>query len=156
MTNAAPLPHKVHLAAQPVAVIRERVPMTALTDFFGRTFSTVMAAVQVQGASPAGPPFALYRGMPGETVDVEAGFPVTGNFTETGGVGKGTLPETDAFEAIHTGPYDTLQQTYGAIQQRIIAEGLTPADMMWEYYLSDPGTQPDPQQWQTKVIWPYT
>lgn len=156
MTNTAPHPRKVHLAEQPVAVVRERVPMAGLTDFFGRAFGTVMAAVQMQGVSPAGPPFALYRGTPAETVDVEAGFPVAGRFTATGGVEAGTLPETDAFEAVHAGPYDTLQQTYGVIQQQIEAEGLTPANMMWEYYLTDPENQPDPQQWQTRVIWPYT
>lgn len=156
MTNAAPHPRKVHLAEQPVAVVRERVPMAELTDFFGRAFGTVMAAVQMQGASPAGPPFALYRGTPAETVDVEAGFPVAGGFTATGGVEAGTLPETDAFEAVHAGPYDTLQQTYAVIQQQIEAEGRTPANVMWEYYLTDPEVQPDPQQWQTRVIWPCT
>ncbi|MFP5368097.1 MAG: hypothetical protein ACLGIS_14875, partial [Actinomycetes bacterium] len=73
MNNSAQHPRKVHLTEQPVAVVRERVPMASLTDFFGRAFSTVMAAAQKQGASPAGPPFALYRGMPSESVDVEAG-----------------------------------------------------------------------------------
>ena len=35
------------------------------------------------------------------------------------------------------------------------AEGLTPGDIMWEYYLSDPETEPDPEKWQTRVIWPF-
>ncbi|MCY1674586.1 GyrI-like domain-containing protein [Pseudarthrobacter sp. SL88] len=147
-------PRKVHLAEQPVAVVREHVRMDALPDFFGRAFGSVMAAAQRQGATPAGPPFARYHGMPGETVDVEAGFPITGTFTTADGVQAGTLPEADALEAIHTGPYDTLQQTYGAIQQQMRADGLTPADSMWEYYLSNPEKEPDPATWQTRVIWP--
>jgi hypothetical protein len=32
--------------------------------------------MEAQRLQPAGPPFALYRGMPTEIVDVEAGFPV--------------------------------------------------------------------------------
>ncbi|MFC9773542.1 MULTISPECIES: GyrI-like domain-containing protein [unclassified Pseudarthrobacter] len=147
-------PRQVHLAEQPVAVVRERVRMEELPAFFGRAFGSVMAAAQRQGATPAGPPFARYYGMPGETVDVEAGFPITGTFTTADGVLAGTLPETDALEAIHTGPYDALQQTYGAIQQQMQADGLTPADSMWEYYLSDPEKEPDPATWQTRVIWP--
>ena len=70
------------------------------------------------------------------------------------GVAGGTLPEADAFEALHTGPYDTLENTYNAVLGRMQAEGLTPGDIMWEYYLSDPETEPDPAKWQTRVIWP--
>ncbi|MHC6592532.1 GyrI-like domain-containing protein [Arthrobacter sp. C152] len=147
-------PRKIHLAGQPVAVMREKVRMDSLPAFFDRAFGTVMAAVQAQGAGPAGPPFALYRGMPTETVDVEAGFPIAGDFTGTGGVEAGALPETDAFEAVHTGPYDTLAATYDSIRQRMAAGGHTPADVMWEYYLSDPREQPDPATWQTRVVWP--
>lgn len=154
MNNSAQHPRKVHLTEQPVAVVRERVPMASLTDFFGRAFGTVMAAAQKQGASPAGPPFALYRGMPSETVDVEAGFPIAGNFTEADGVASGTLPETDALEALHVGPYDTLENTYHAILGQMEAEGLTPSDTMWEYYLTDPEAEPDPAKWQTRVVWP--
>lgn len=147
-------PRMVHTVEQPTAVVREKVPMDALTQFFGRAFSTVMAAVQAQNVQLAGPPFALYRGMPTQTVDVEAGFPVNANFTDTEGVATGTLPEAEAFEAIHLGPYDTLDRTYGLIQERMRAEGFTPSDMMWEYYLSDPETEPDPMKWQTRVVWP--
>ncbi|PNI09735.1 AraC family transcriptional regulator [Arthrobacter sp. AFG7.2] len=154
MSDTAQHPRKVHLAGQPVAVVRERVPMDALTDFFGRAFGTVMAAAQAQDCTPAGPPFALYRGMPSDTVDVEAGFPIDGNFTDTDGVASGTLPETDALEALHIGPYDSLEKTYQAILEQMEAEGLTPADIMWEYYLSDPEQEPDPAKWQTRVIWP--
>jgi effector-binding domain-containing protein len=155
MNDAVQHPRKVHLTEQPVAVVRERVPMTSLTEFFGRAFGTVMGAAQMQGAALAGPPFALYRGVPGDTVDVEAGFPVSGNFKETDGVSRDVLPETDALEALHIGPYDTLQETYGGIQQQMEAEGLRPSDMMWEYYLSDPDKEPDPAKWQTRVVWPF-
>lgn len=154
MTENGQQPQKIHITEQPVAVVRERVPMDALASFFGRAFGAVMAAVQMQGASPAGPPFALYHGMPGETVDVEAGFPVAGNFHGTGEVASSTLPDTDAFEAIHTGPYDTLGTTYDAIRKSIEADGASPADSMWEYYLTDPEQQPDPATWQTRVVWP--
>ena len=34
------------------------------------------------------------------------------------------------------------------------AEGLTPGESMWEYYLSDPAAEPDPAVWKTLIIWP--
>ena len=156
MNDAGQQPRKIHITEQPVAVLRERVPMATLTDFFSRAFSAVMAAARKQGAFPAGPPFARYHGMPSDTVDVEAGFPIAGHFSGTDGVQTGILPGGDAFEAIHIGPYDTLGETYSAIQQRMQDEGLTPADTMWEYYLSDPKKEPDPSTWQTRVVWPAT
>ena len=152
--NTNPEPRIVHTVEQPTAVVHERIPMADLTEFFGRAFGTVMAAAQAQGVQLTGPPFALYRGMPTETVDVEAGFPVNAGFSGTEGVVNGSLPEAEAFEAIHLGPYDTLGTTYGAIQERMRAEGLTPSDTMWEYYLSDPETEPDPAKRQTRVVWP--
>ncbi|WP_024477456.1 GyrI-like domain-containing protein [Arthrobacter sp. CAL618] len=154
MNDNAPQPTKVHTLEQPVAVVRERVPMDSLTDFFGRAFHRVMAATQTQGTNPAGPPFALYHGMPSETIDVEAGFPIAGHFAEADGVSQSVLPETDAFEAIHVGPFDTLGQTYELLQAAIESAGLTPADIAWESYLTDPEAEPDPSKWITKVVWP--
>lgn len=154
MSDTNPQPRMIHTVEQPTAVVHERVPMDGLTEFFGRAFGTVMAAAQMQNAQLAGAPFALYRGMPTQTVDVEAGFPVNADFLESEGVAKGSLPEAEAFEALHIGPYDTLQKTYGIIQEHMKAEGFTPSDTMWEYYLSDPATEPDPTKWQTRVVWP--
>ncbi|MGA7205391.1 MAG: GyrI-like domain-containing protein [Specibacter sp.] len=147
-------PRIIHTPAQPTAVLREEVPMSGLRDFFGRAFGTVMAATQAQNAQPAGPPFALYHGMPAETIDVEAGFPIAGDFQGTADVRESSLPETRAYEAMHVGSYDTLANTYEAIRERMAADGFTPADMMWEFYLSDPATQADPASWMTRVVWP--
>ena len=128
--------------------------MNALTEFFGRAFTTVMSAAGAQNVQLTGPPFALYRGTPAQTVDVEAGFPISGAFQDKDGVTAGALPETQAFEAMHMGSYDTLETTYAAIQERMKAQGLTPSETMWEFYLSGPGVEPDPLKWQTRVVWP--
>lgn len=154
MNDTTPEPRMIHCSAQPAAVLREQVPMSALTEFFGRAFGTVMAAAQAQNVELAGPPFALYRGTPTQTVDVEAGFPIIGTFNSTEGVVASTLPEAQAVEAIHVGPYDTLEKTYGVIQQLMKTQGLSPSETMWEYYLNGPETEPDPSKWETQVIWP--
>lgn len=154
MNITNPEPQMIHSPEQQTAVLRAKVPMDQLRDFFGLAFDTVMTAAQAQNARPAGPPFALYHGMPDVTIDVEAGFPIAGGFRDTENVQASSLPEANAYEAIHLGSYDTLPSTYEAIQQRMRADGVTPADVMWEYYLSDPATQPDPSGWVTHVVWP--
>ncbi len=128
--------------------------MANLREFFGRAFGAVMAAAQAQNTSPTGPPFAMYHGMPTDTVEVEAGFPVSPDFSAAGEVISGLLPASDAIEAVHKGPYDTLERTYALILERMSAEGMTPSETMWEFYLSDPGQEPDPAKWQTRVVWP--
>lgn len=142
------------LSEQPMACIREHVRVDAMPQFFDRVFHAVMAAVQRQGAAPAGPPFALYFGMPTDTVDVAAGFPVTRPIEADGDVQPGALPGGRTYEAVHVGPYDAMEATYHALIERMAADGVPPADVMWEQYLSDPQTQPDPAAWRTRVCWP--
>ncbi len=55
-----------------------------------------------------GPPVALYHGRPGDTVDVEAGFPVAAQVAPDGEVEPGELPGGPAVEMVHEGPYETL------------------------------------------------
>ncbi len=144
----------VDLSEQPTAAVREQVRTTELPDFFGRAFTAVLHALRAQDVMPSGPPFALYHGMPADTVDVEAGFPVPAPVEPEGAVVRGVLPAGRAVEAVHVGPYDTLPTTYGQVLQRIEEDGRQPSSTMWEYYLSDPETEPDPSTWRTRVVWP--
>lgn len=139
---------------QLTAGVRAKVPMSELTEFFSRAFTETMAALNAQGAHPVGPPFGKYYGMPGEVVDVEAGFPVAVAIEPSGDVIPGVLPGGRMVEAVHVGPYDTMERTYAEIQKFIAGAGLSPGDTMWESYLSDPGSQPDPQTWRTQIFWP--
>lgn len=140
--------------AQVTAVVRERVPVADLPQFFGRALHQAMSAVQAQGRHPVGPPFSLYHGMPTDAVDVEAGFPVDRPITAVDGVTPGSLPAGTVAEAIHVGPYESLTETYDAVLAHIQEQGLTPSSDMWEVYLSDPEQEPDPATWRTQIFWP--
>ncbi|HET6666264.1 MAG TPA: GyrI-like domain-containing protein [Intrasporangium sp.] len=140
--------------AQMTAVVRERVPVADLPQFFGRALHQTMSAVQAQGRHPVGPPFSLYHGMPTDAVDVEAGFPVDGPITAVDGVTPGSLPAGTVAEAVHVGPYESLTETYDAVLAHIQEQGLTPSSDMWEVYLSDPEQEPDPATWRTQIFWP--
>ncbi|MBG6225090.1 effector-binding domain-containing protein [Arthrobacter sp. CAN_A2] len=139
---------------QLTAGVREKVPMTELTGFFSRAFQDTMAALQAQGVQPTGAPFGKYYGPPGAVVDVEAGFPVAATIAPAGNVLPGTLPAGRVVEATHTGPYDTLADTYSEIQSYFMEAKLAPEPVMWESYLSDPEVEPDPATWRTAICWP--
>jgi effector-binding domain-containing protein len=146
----------VELEPQPTAVVGELVPLDKLTDFFGRAFSEVMAATGRQGVAVTGPPFALYHGVPTDTVHVEAGFPTSSEVEADGDVRPGVLPGGRVVEALHVGSYDTLSQTYDAVVRWAVERGLKPGSDMWEQYLTDPSDDSDPSSWRTRVLCPVT
>lgn len=137
---------------QPTAGVRQKVRMSELTEFFGRAFEQTMAAMTAQDVQAAGPPFGKYYGMPTDVVDVEAGFPVTAPIRAAGAVVPGSLPGGKVAEAVHVGPYDTMETTYAELEKYLTDAGLTRADVMWESYLSDPAG--DPASWRTQICWP--
>ena len=147
----------VELEEQPTAVLGEKVPMADLTEFFGRAFATVLEVLGQQGVQVAGPPFAMYHGTPSDTVDVDAGFPVTSAVEAveaSEGVRASVLPPGRAAEATHIVPYDTLAQTYDEMMRWILEHGLEPGTDMWEQYLTDPSADSDPTSWRTRVVCP--
>lgn len=146
----------VDLDEQPTAVLHEQVAMSVLPEFFDRAFSTVMAVAGKQGVQVVGPPFALYHGVPTDTIEVEAGFPTASAVEASDGVRPGILPAGRAAEAVHVGPYDTLPQTYDEVMRWVQEQGLHPGTNMWEYYLTDPAAEPDPATWRTRVLWTVT
>jgi effector-binding domain-containing protein len=142
------------LPEESTAMIRKTVGMAELKDFFDWALPAVATAVEASGARIAGPPFARYFGMPADNFEVEAGFPVSGRFDGAGQVRAGSLPAGQVVEATHVGPYETLAQTHTEIGQWLAERGLQPSDEVREYYLSDPGAEPDPSSWRTRVVWP--
>ncbi|HMO11186.1 MAG TPA: GyrI-like domain-containing protein [Actinotalea sp.] len=85
------------------------------------------------------------------------GFPVDGPVTVAGGFAhRLVLPGGRAVQAVHVGPFDTLEQTYEALLAWLSEQGLTPSGQMWESYLSDPAVEPDPAAWRTLIVWPVT
>jgi effector-binding domain-containing protein len=144
----------VELPPQPTAVVKARLPMAELPSLFGHAFADVWALLGAQGVEVAGPPFGFYPSMPGETVEVEAGFPVAGDFEPSGDVVRSELPGGRAVRTMHVGPYKTLPSTYEALQRWMTDQGIEPGAGMWEHYLSDPSAEPDPAGWRTEIYCP--
>ncbi|MEM6994117.1 MAG: GyrI-like domain-containing protein [Myxococcota bacterium] len=141
------------LTAQPVLSMR----FTAAKEQLAAKFAEVLPAVYghaMQGeAKPAGQPFARYHTM-GEPIDVEAGLPTSQPGVATDAIAVSELPGGPAATTIHRGPYDGLGDAYEALYAWAKENDRAPAGGPWEIYLTDPGAQPDPQQWETKVILP--
>lgn len=147
-------PELVKIVPSPAAVVRDTVPVNDLPSFFGRAFGAAAAAAAGQGLKLVGAPFAFYPSAPNDVVEVAAGFPVSAAVEPAGAVVPMELPGGRAATIVHVGPYDSMEETYEQIRVWMAGQGLTPADHVWEVYLSDPSTAPDPSAWRTQIFWP--
>ena len=147
-------PELVDLAPQEAMTVRGDVAIAELPAFFERAFHEAAEAASASGVDVVGPPFGFYPEMPTETVAVEAGFPVSAPAETQGNAHRFVLPGGRAVQAIHLGPYETMEKTYDTLQSWMAERGLRPSVGMWECYLSDPEVERDPATWRTRIIWP--
>lgn len=139
---------------QPTAVVRGEVPAGDLPAFFERAFHAVLDTTARQGITVTGPPFGLYPRMPGATVAVAAGFPVSAPVTADGDVTALELPGGRAVTTVHVGSFETLTRAYGDLVAWATAQGVELGPQVWETYLTDPAAEPDPERWETRITWP--
>jgi len=143
----------VELPSETVAVVRSVVPMDGLSAFFGEAFERVAGAVPAAGGRIAGPAFAWYHAMPGETVDVSAGFVVAGDVhVPDGGVQVLERPGGRALVTVHAGPYEGLGGAWAELASAVVARGWQGRDDVWEEYLTEPTV--DPSALRTRLVMP--
>jgi effector-binding domain-containing protein len=65
------------------------------------------------------------------------------------------LPAGRAAQVMHTGSYDSMEQTYGRLMAWVQQQGLALGPVMWETYLTEPNEE-DPSSMQTLITWPLT
>jgi effector-binding domain-containing protein len=142
------------LASEQLASTRGWYPLSDLAQVMGAQFGRIIAAITAQGLQPAGPPVAIYHAWTEEKVDVELGFPASGEFNEAQGIKPSSIPGGRVAFTVHVGPYDTIELAYKAMQEYAEAHGLVMSPLMWERYLTDPDKEPDLNKHVTHAYWP--
>ena len=142
------------IEAQPAAVIRTKARQPELGPVMDELFPAVLAFIQASGAQPAGPPFCRYLSTGGEEWDIECGMPVTGSVTGKGGVEAAELPGGAVLSTMHVGPYETLGQSWDALDRWVKEEGKIPGGAAWELYVTDPAVVTDPAECRTELVMP--
>ena len=144
----------IETRATTTAVIRGVVPLAQLADFFDRSFGRLAAVASTQNVQIIGPAFALYHGAPGDTADLEVGFPTAQRVEPVDEVEAGSLPAGPAARLVHHGGYDTLASSWGQLERWMRDEGLEPAPSFLEVYATEPSPDMDPADLRTELIWP--
>jgi effector-binding domain-containing protein len=151
-------------AAQPYAGIPATVTMDTISTAVDSGFAELFGWLASHGIASAGPPFIRYLvvDMAGD-LQIELGVPVSAPIAGSGRIKPGVLPAGRYAVLRHTGPYDGLAASNGALQQWAADQGLrfdtsdTAQGSAWggrvEHYLTDPSQEPDPAKWETDVAY---
>jgi hypothetical protein len=163
------------------AVVRGVVPMAGLRDFFDSSFRALGGTLARQQVAVLGPAFGLYHRPPGETVDLEVGFP-TDRAVRTDGpevsvesqeperpdesqrpedrgaperprgkVAVSALPAARVARTVHHGSFDGLAASWESLFAWVRAQGLTPGPVMWEVYVTEPTPEMSPDDLRTEL-----
>jgi effector-binding domain-containing protein len=125
-------------------------------------FGEIMQAVGQYGLRLVGAPRSIYMESSPDRVRFTLAVPVEGPDVEgaTGAVRTGELPGGRMLRFTHTGPYESLRDTYGRITGWLIEEGWIESEAGWsrfmpmyEEYVDDPDRTP-PQELVTRIYLP--
>ena len=146
------------------AAIPVQVTMEEMTAALPRLWPEVHAWLSQRGARPAGAPFIRYlTAPPGGEWSIEIGIPAFGEISSDDRVVVGSFPAGRYAVMVHTGPYEGLGSANAELQAWAASAALTfqlddtAQGSVWrnhsEFYLTDPGTEPDPAKWQTEIVY---
>ena len=144
-------PTLITLDSVTTAVVRGVVPTDELPAFFDRAFSTLTEVLGGQGVQMTGAAFGLYQAEPGDTADLEVGFPTDRPVKEVGDVVNSSLPGGRVARVVHEGSFDGLGGAWERLTAWIGGQGLRPSTPFWEVYLTEPSPDMDPADLRTEL-----
>ena len=149
-------PRIAQTIAQQTAIIRLTIPRAEMMTAFGPAVGELMATLAAQGIAPTGPVFAHHLKMTPGIFDFEVGVAVAAPVTATGRVKPSVWPAMKVVRTVYHGPYEGLPDAWGEFTEWIAANGHTPAEDLWECYVTGPHSSADSAMWQTELNRPLT
>jgi effector-binding domain-containing protein len=152
-------PRLVVRDARPYLSIHAAPPMVDLGTVLPTLFEEIWAYFGSHSLANEGPPFVRYNvvGDMHGPIDLEVGIPVASAQPGDDRVQPGTIPAGTYAVTMHTGPYDRLMQATAELLAWAEQNAVTwaTAGDVWqgrfEFYLTDPQQQPDPQTWEVEI-----
>jgi AraC family transcriptional regulator len=142
------------LQPQPALIVKRRVARAEIANTIAEGLGKTFPYALQNGLAIAGRPFVRYSDVGPGLMTMEVGTPLAAPAAGVDDIEAITLPGGPAAVAVHMGPYDTLQETYAAMERWMQQQGVKPGGSPWESYITDPAEHPDPANWRTDVYWP--
>jgi DNA-binding transcriptional MerR regulator len=153
LLEPATAPLDVELRAVPattVAAVEDVVGVDELPDWFAGAMAELDAVVGSEGVPGGLYENALFEHGRGRCVlHRPADDP-----PRVGRVHPVTLPPVELAVAVHVGPHDDADVTYGELGAWVVASALAVAGPVRETYLVGPRDTDEPGAWRTEIGWP--
>ncbi|MFC2116104.1 GyrI-like domain-containing protein [Bacteroidota bacterium] len=119
-------------------------------------YGNLMEEIRAQGIEMAGAFFSHYLSHNDETGVSEylAGIQVSERGKDAEGITARKYREMKVIQAIHYGPYLELGISYRKMMEYIRSNQIEVTGEVIEFYLTDPGMDPDVTKWQTLITFP--
>ncbi len=102
-------------------------------------YAEISVFMHQAGITMAGQPMAITRAWEEGSYQFDAAIPVDFIPPElSGNIRSGQSPSGPAVRAVHHGAYDQMMPTYEKLAAYMSAHGLSPGEVSWEHYVSDP------------------
>ncbi len=157
----APVPVEYrNVPAVPAVAVSERVTVESALDWWMGAFDDLYRTVAALGATPAGPGGALFPSSyyEVEEAEVTAYVPLSAlpSVTEPGAtrVQPFLVPAAELAVALHAGPFDDIDRTYGQLGLHVAGAALGVDGPIREHYLRTGRDTPDQSQHRIEVAWP--
>lgn len=162
LTPAEPLRVDYRIeTAFPALMLTESVDRAGIDTWCGTAFERLYTGLAAAGETPAGVAGATYSAefFQADHGLVSAYVPMvaTPGFRPPDGLTLGELPTRRFAIAVHTGPFEDFDRTYGALGSHVAEHDTAlPEEPVRERYLVGPDRTPDPHEYRTEVCWPIT
>jgi len=137
-----------------VASTRATTTPDQIAGTFAEKIHVVGLYVRDAGLTFVGPPYSRYFDFRPDRVEMEIGAAVESTAPGTDVVAVHDLPGGTAATVLHVCPYERLGETWDALLAWMASGEYEEAGPGWEVYITDPGEEPNPERWQTRIYWP--
>lgn len=143
-----------------VVVAQTDLSMDDMPRFMDGAFGALMAVLEENHIEPVGPAFSLHYRIPEETAELEVGFPVDKELFDEVLIGEdlrvvpSTLPAHSIATVSHIGSYGHLGDAWGEFMQWVEENGYSPTVPFWEFYVTEPTPEMDPETLRTDLYVP--
>ena len=133
---------------------RQEVAFENMQQFYAQNLGSLFGKLQKAGIDMKGMPSGLffkYDEKAGKT-DMAASIPIA-EPVDIKGATSLTIPSGRAIQVDFYGDYHNLGDAHNAIAEYMLDFGLLNNSPVVEEYMTDPGEEPDPSKWLTKVTY---
>jgi len=145
---------ETEIAQKNYVLNRKTVALENIQQFYTQNLGSLFTKVQSEGLNLDGMPSGLFYSFDDQLgkTDMAAAIPIKEDL-DIRGASTISLEAGRVVQVDYHGDYDGLENAHRAIDEYLIDYGLSYQFPVVEEYMTDPGEQPDPSKWLTRITY---